>query len=224
MSEGQNPQQPAMPSMLPMLAVMMMVLILYSLDGANHNIGRILNYAFSFLDFGGSYPVMTLMLMGAIMVLLSTILRMMTTDTLAQARNQQTMSAFNKELRQARIENNTYKVKKLMDMQPQMMAKSMESSGQMMKSMPLTMAVVIPIFLWIRYFVDITLREAGNLVVSIPWSGGGVDLMTTYWFLPAWILVYTLISIPLGQVISRIIKVFQFRKRLEEIESGAAVQ
>ncbi|NLL94858.1 MAG: DUF106 domain-containing protein [Thermoplasmatales archaeon] len=213
-----------MPSMLPMLAVLMMIMILYTVDGPNHNVGRILNYALGIFDFGGEYPVLTLMLVGSIMVILSTGLRTLMMDSLAQAKSQHVMSAFNKEMRQARIENNLYKVKKLTEMQPQMMAASMESSGKMMKAMPITMAVVIPIFLWIRYFVDITLREAGNQIIQIPWSVAGVSLTSTFWFLPAWILVYTLISIPLGQVITRIVKVYQFRKRLHELEAGAEFQ
>ena len=110
-------------------------------------------------------------------------------------------------------------MKKLQEMQPLVMQKTMESSNQMMKSMPFTMLIVVPIFLWVRFFVDVTLREAGNLVISVPWAMNAIDLTDVYWFLPAWILIYSLISIPLGQIIMRVVRAFQFRKRLAEIES-----
>lgn len=216
---------PQMPNMWPMLLVMVMIMGLYFIDGNQHYIGKFLNYAFQIIDFNGQYPVLTLMLMGAIMIALSSILTAALTDTITQAKNQQFSSAFQKELRQARMDNNMYKMKKLTEMQDVMMQKSMESSNQMMKTMPLTMLIVIPIFLWVRYFVDVTLREAGNLVINIPWAmivDGGVDLTTVYWFMPAWILVYSLISIPLGQLINRLVRTYKFKKRLAEIEGTSA--
>ncbi|MFA5452706.1 MAG: EMC3/TMCO1 family protein [Candidatus Methanomethylophilaceae archaeon] len=213
------PQAPSMSSMMPMLIVLIMIMALYMIDGSNHYIGKLLNYVFQIIDFDGQYAVLTLMLMGVIMTALSTIIRSFTMDPIAQTKSQQFMSSFNKELRQARIENNLYKVKKLEEMQSVVMAKSMESSTQMMKSMPYTMIVIVPIFLWVRYFVDVTLAAAGTQIISIPWSVVGVNLMHVFWFMPAWILVYTLVSIPLGQLVMKIIRTYQFKKRLHEIES-----
>ena len=222
MAEAGGQQQPPMPdmsNMWRMMIIMILIFGLYFIDGDQHVIGKTLDMAFQFLDFDGQYPVVTLMLIGSIMILLSSGIRTLMTDTLEQQKAQAFSSAFNKELRQARLDNNLYKVKKLMEMQPVMMQKSMESSNQMMKSMPFTMLIVVPIFLWVRFFVDVTLREAGNLVISVPWAMNAIDLTDVYWFLPAWILIYSLISIPLGQIIMRVVRAFQFRKRLAEIES-----
>jgi len=222
---AENAPMPNMKSMWTMLIVMMMIMVLYMIDGNDHIIGGFLNNVFQFIDFGGEYPVATLMIMGAIMILLSSGLRTLLTDTISQQRAQAYSSAFNKELRQARLENNTYKMKKLMDMQPQIMAKSMESSTQMMKSMPLTMIVVIPIFLWVRYFVSITLADTAMRLISVPWAmieiSGGINLTDSFVF-PAWILIYSLISIPIGQIVMRGIRAFQFRKRLRELDSETA--
>lgn len=221
--QAPGPQEmPPMPSMMPMFIVLIMIFGLYMLDGENHLIGGLLNYVFGIFDFGGQYPVATLMLVGAIMVTLSTILRALTTDMIKQTKNQQIMNAFNQELRQARLDNNLYKVKKLTEMQPTMMAKNMESSQQMMKMMPYTMIVIIPIFLWIRYFVDITVQAAGTVIIHVPWAE--VSLLSNVWFFPAWILIYTLISIPLGQVINRLIRSYKFKKRLSELEATEEVE
>ena len=216
---GQQPM-PDMSNMWRMMIIMILIFGLYFIDGNDHIIGGALNVVFQVIDFGGEYPVVTLMLMGSIMILLSSVIRTLMMDSLEQQKAQAFSSAFNKELRQARLDNNLYKVKKLMELQPVMMQKSMESSNQMMKSMPFTMLIVVPIFLWVRYFVDVTLREAGMQIISVPWAMNAINLTDTYWFLPAWILIYSLVSIPLGQIITRVVRAFQFRRYLAKIEAS----
>jgi len=230
------PEMPKMPNMWPLLITMLVIFVLYGIDqwkfagakifddGNAHNIGQYLDYVFGFLGFGGKFPVLTLMIVGTVMVLLSSLLRTVLTDTLAQQRATAYSSAFNKELREARRTNNMYKVKKLMEMQPEVMAKSMESSGSMMKIMPYTMLIVVPMFLWVRYFVGQTCT-GDNLIISVPWcsflegSNVGVSLRQSFVF-PAWVLVYSLVSIPIGQFVTRIVRFFQFKKKLAELESG----
>ena len=220
---GQQPM-PDMSNMWRMMIIMILIFGLYFIDGNDHIIGGALNVVFQVIDFGGEYPVVTLMLMGSIMILLSSGIRTLMTDTLEQQKAQAFSSAFNRELRQARLDNNLYKVKKLMDMQPMVMQKSMESSNQMMKSMPFTMLIVVPIFLWVRYFVDVTLGEAGTQIISVPWAMNAINLTDVYWFLPAWILIYSLISIPLGQIIMRIVRAFQFKRHLAKLEAEKATE
>ena len=219
---GGQPQAPMpdMSNMWRMMIIMILIFGLYFIDGSEHVIGKTLDYVFQIIDFDGQYPVVTLMLMGSIMILLSSGIRTLMTDSLEQQKAQAFSSAFNKELRQARLDNNLYKVKKLMEMQPVMMQKSMESSNQMMKSMPVTMLIVVPIFLWVRYFVDVTLGNAGMQIISVPWAMNAINLTDVYWFLPAWILVYSLISIPLGQIIMRTVRAFQFKRYLNKMESN----
>ena len=217
---GQQAPMPDMSNMWRMMIIMILIFGLYFIDGGEHIIGKTLNIVFQFIDFGGKYPVVTLMLMGSIMILLSSVIRTLMTDSLEQQKAQAFSSAFNKELRQARLDNNLYKVKKLMELQPVMMQKSMESSNQMMKSMPVTMLIVVPIFLWVRYFVDVTLREAGMQIISVPWAMNAINLTDVYWFLPAWILIYSLISIPLGQIITRLVRAYQFKRHLAKLEQS----
>ena len=216
------PQAPPMPSMMPMLIMMFLILILYTVDGQDHVIGEILDKGLFFLGMDGKYPVVTLFIAGALMASTSAILRSFFMDMLAQAKSQQIMSAFNKELRQARLENNSFKIKKLTEMQPQMMAKNMENSNKMMKSMPFTMIIIIPMFLWIRYFVNVTVADAGTLGVFVPWAN--VSLLDQVWFMPDWILIYTLISIPFGQIVNRLIRTYKFRKYLQQLDAGEGAE
>ena len=216
------PQAPPMPSMMPMLVMMFLILILYTVDGQDHVIGEILDKGLFFLGMDGKYPVVTLFIAGALMASTSAILRSFFMDMMAQAKSQQIMSAFNKELRQARLENNSFKIKKLTEMQPTMMAKNMENSNKMMKSMPFTMIIIIPMFLWIRYFVNVTVDAAGTLGVFVPWAE--VSLLDQVWFMPDWILIYTLISIPFGQIVNRLIRTYKFRKYLQQLDAGEGAE
>lgn len=217
MADQAAPATPPMPSMMPMLVMMFLILILYTVDGPDHVIGAFLDKGLFFFGMNGEFPVVTLFIVGAIMASLSAILRSFFTDMIEQAKSQQIMSAFNKELRQARLENNSFKIKKLTEMQPQMMAKNMENSNKMMKSMPFTMIVIIPMFLWIRYFVN-EVVDPSNLGVFVPWAE--VSLLDQVWFMPNWILIYTLISIPFGQIVNRLIRTYKFRKHLREMDAG----
>lgn len=169
------------------------------------------------IGFDGTMPVLTLIMAGVVMTLLTVILRHFFTDYVAQAESQKIVSAFNKELRKARVENNLYKIKKLTEQQNKIMKKSMDMSASQMKLMPITMLVVIPIFAWLSVFM-------GNLgaaaVVHVPWAMS-VDLNGAI-VLPMWVLLYSLISIPFGQILTRSLRYFEFRKRLGEIEAGTA--
>lgn len=199
-------------TMIGLLAVFVILIVVMQF---RMQIGEILNIVFQVIDFNGEWPVFTLIIAGLIMITLSTVIRSFLTDPIAQARNQQMQSDFNKELRQARLENNLFKMKKLQDQQPAMMAKSMESSTQMMKIMPVTMIVVIPIYAWVWYFLQETVPDPLT-VINLPW--GSVDIMgTMLMFLPIWIVVYTLISMPIGQLENRIMRFIFLRKRLDEL-------
>ncbi|MCQ2052650.1 MAG: EMC3/TMCO1 family protein [archaeon] len=224
MSEEGQTQQPATPDMSNMWRMMLIMILtfgLYFLDGNDHIIGKGLNTVFQFIDFKGQFPVLVLMFMGSIMILFSSGIRALMTDTLEQQKAQSFSSAFRKEFRQAKLDNNLYKVKKLTKMQPMVMQKGMESSNQMMKSMPITMLIVVPILLWIRYFVSTTAFEANTMVISVPWAMNAVNLIDIYWIFPAWILIYSLMSIPLGRIIMSVVRVFQFKKRLLKLETKA---
>ncbi|HDP96079.1 MAG TPA: DUF106 domain-containing protein [Euryarchaeota archaeon] len=201
--------------MLIMLVLFMAIILLFSGD-TRTAIGKAVGYVlYPVFGFGGSFPLITLMLTGMMMTLLSTLLRHFFVDWVEMARNQRIVSAFNKELRKARLDNNMYKIKKLTEIQQDIMAKSLSATQTQMKLMPISMFVIIPIFAWVWVFVSETIPTSA---FSVPWELNA-SLERSHIF-PNWILVYSLVTIPFGQVVSRILKFFSFRKRLSEIESG----
>ncbi len=171
------------------------------------------------IGFSGQYPIPTLFLAGIIMTGLTVVLRHFFTNYVAMAESQKIVNAFNKELRQARVDNNKYKVKKLTEMQPQILKRSMDMSSSQMKLMPLTMLVVIPIFAWLAVFMG-SISGQPQTFIDVPWALN-INLNGTT-VLPNWVLLYSLISIPFGQVLLRALKYFEFKKRMDEITEATA--
>ena len=212
---GVNPQQKSqMLFMMIGLGAMLLIMIY------NEPVGGLMNtFMGPVFGFSGKYVVPTLMLTGMLMIGLSTILRTLMTDTIKQTKSQKEMSAFNQELRKARMENNLYKIKKLTEQQSAMMSKSMESSMTMMKTLPLTMIIIMPMFAWINYYIG---NIAIETIIAVPWADT-VYLTGEHsklWFLPIWVMVYMLVTIPFAQILGRLIRWFKFKKRLQQIESG----
>lgn len=219
----QKVQQQAPPmsnkTMIGMLLTMVVMMVVMMF---REPIGKALDVVFSCISFDGEYPVLTLVIAGLIMITISTIIRSLMSDPIEMARNQQIQSDFNKEFRQARIENNLFKMKKLQEMQPQIMSMSMEASTKQMKTMPVTMIFLLPMYAWVWYFVNnyfpLNADGMGIVIVDIPWSLG-YDINTyLLGFIPSWILVYTLISMPIGQIENRLMRYYFLRKHLKELD------
>lgn len=199
-------------SNLIMIFVFGLALLILLDPGLRQGLGSAVGNVFDPLfGFNYQYPILTLLITGLIMTCSSILLRHFFTDYVAQAENQKITGAYNKELRQARLDNNTYKLKKLLEQQPQIMKRSLEQTKTQFKLMPVTMIIIIPIFAWLAVFV-------GNLpstIFAVPWSFEA-NLTDAYLF-PAWILVYTLVTIPFGQVLSRLLRYYSFNKRLAKL-------
>lgn len=211
MSDSQ-PQPMSMSRMIMIFIMILAIFILFDQDlrsGLGTAVGFVLE---PIVGFGGQYPVVTLFLTGMIMTSITVILRHFLTDYIEQVKSQKIIAAFNKELRNARLENNTFKIKKLTEMQPEIMQKSMKVSTQQLKLMPITMIVIIPIFAWLAVFVG----DLSNSYIAVPWATD-VNLNSSI-VLPIWILLYSLISIPFGQILIRTLRFIEFRKRFQELE------
>ncbi|MBE6519289.1 MAG: DUF106 domain-containing protein [Thermoplasmata archaeon] len=190
-------------------------------------IGAALDVVFQFVAFDGKYPVISIMLVCTIAILITTTIRSLMQDPMAQARNQQIQSEFNKEFRQARIENNLYKMKKLEAEQPRMMEASMQQSTDMMKIMPITMLIFIPIIAWAWYFLSTgTIDEPGKYfqpwnepIVDLPWCADVNLNGVLFLSIPVWFVVYMMISMPVSQIENRLIRLYLLKKELARLDS-----
>jgi len=214
---GAKPPKPDIGNqMIVLFAFMIAMLVMFDND-LRQGLGKIVGVPLTpLVGFDGQLPILTLMFTGLLMSFFSITVRHFFVDWVGQARTARITSAFQKELRQARLNNNTYKLKKLNELQPQIMSQSLKSSQTQLKLMPVTMLVVIPIFAWLANFVYLDLEST---VFSVPWALNAS--MRNSNILPNWILLYSLMTLPFGQVLTRILKYFSFSKRLKAIESGA---
>jgi uncharacterized membrane protein (DUF106 family) len=178
------------------------------------------------IGFGHQAPVLTVLLASVVMVVTTTAVRHYFTDYLKLARNQQVMREFQKEMREARKANNLHKMKKLTEMNKDLMALQGEQSSSQLKAMAVTMLVVIPVFAWLLVFIDQG-QAAGTVttfacptVIRVPWDSNwcaGVNVQAPpLTFLPRWIALYSLFSIPLGQVVQRVLKARKLPRELAE--------
>ncbi len=229
-------QAPPMSSktMIRMFLVLIIMMVVMSFRS---QIGQALDFVLCYIAFDGKYPVLTLIIAGLVMITISTIVRSLMSDPIEMARNQQIQSDFNKEFRQARMENNLFKMKKLQEMQPQIMAMSMQTSTQQMKVMPVTMVFLLPVYAWVWYFINPTDSGGGNYfggdsaeaiadslsglkhaLVNLPWSEGYNLNTMLLGFFPSWIIIYTMVSMPIGQIENRLLRLIFLKRHLRRLD------
>jgi len=213
---AEAPKQDAKATTSRMLLIFVFVMAIFVMfdQDLRSGLGQVVGMGLEPLwGFGGSFPVVSLFITGAFMTSLSIVVRHFFTDYVKQVKSQKIMSAFNKEMQSARKENNTYKLKKMMELQPKMMEESMKQTTTQMKLMPVTMLIIIPIFAWLAVFVG----DLESAMITVPWSDNA-SLNASY-LLPAWVLLYSLISVPFGQLLSRVLRYYSFKKRLSAMQA-----
>ncbi len=165
------------------------------------------------IGFGGVLPVLTILLAGLLTTTIGSIIRDHYTNWVKMARTQKVMSAWRKEQMEALRKGQQTRLAQLKEAQQGFMKDSMEVQTAPMKSMAWTMFMFIVIFTWLRFFVDVVLQNLGNQWIAVPWSNH-VFVNSAYLF-PSWVLLYSLLALPFGQIVVRVLKYFRFRRRLQ---------
>lgn len=165
-------------------------------------LGPVLGYYFGLvlqplIGFDGQFPVLTLFFSGLIVVLLSSTLTNFFTDWKKMGESQEITKAFQKEITKARREGNTNRVNKLMKMQPEIMKRQTEASGGMMKPMVFLIIFIWPIFMWLRAF----LTDLPHYYFTLPWSNDVPLISHETFIMQAWLWLYLVFSIVVGQII-----------------------
>jgi uncharacterized membrane protein (DUF106 family) len=169
------------------------------------------------IGFAGTSPVWTIFIGTLIIVCISQSIRHFMTDWVKMAKGQNLMKAFNKELSEARKEaretGRDHRMKKLMEIQPQMMQNQMDIQGMTMKPSIFTMIFFIAFISWVYSFVAIAAVDT----VATPWNPAW-KLEATSLF-SSGLLLYILFTIPLSQIIVNIWKYISFTKRLRALDA-----
>ena len=209
-------QKPAMPKG-QFLNIFLFMIILFILF--DQNLRRITGTAIGFvlnplIGFDHKQPILTILLASLIMIGASTLIRHFLVDWLKMARIQNTMRAYQKAMREARVKRDTKRLEQLQKAQPKLMGIQAEMSSGQMKPMAATMLVVIPMFAWLFEFVS----ALNYPFFSSPWNPE-IHMFTTNGIvfgksiLPHWILFYSAVSIPFGTLLQKALKFFDWRDR-----------
>lgn len=171
------------------------------------------------IGFGAAFPVITILIAGTITTLISSSLRHVFTDWVKMTRVNKRMSAIRKAQMDALRKGNQAKVQKLRQQIQGMQKETFDVQLAPMKSMAFTFLLFIIIFAWLNDFVYFEVLSAGRTLFSVPWSPHA-SLVASY-VLPSWILLYSLLAIPVSQVVTRVLRYVSFRKRLDALDAGA---
>ena len=201
--EETGPEEPMQPPpmggmLLTMLFMLYIIMNEDIRDGMGIFAGNILEPQ---IGFEHEYPTLTFLFAGVTMISLTTIIRHFLIDWIRMAELQNKMAAYNKEMGEARRAGNEARMRKLMAMQPQVMLLQSELMSNQMRPMMFTMMIALPIIMWLRIFVN----EMNLRTMSLPWEPN-YSLTDDLWFLPHWILVYSALSLPFGQILMRLLK------------------
>ncbi|MDI6856412.1 MAG: EMC3/TMCO1 family protein [Candidatus Thermoplasmatota archaeon] len=170
------------------------------------------DYLFQTISFQ-SKPLLTIFIVAVLLIFITTVIRHFLVDWLKLAKQQKIMAAFQKELRDAQLSKNFYKLKKLTELQAEIMK---EQSGVMLanfKPMGIIMVIVIPVFAWLYKFVDsLPTKEIniiGNFQISL------IDKGPLFHFFPWWLIIYFFMSIPFGSIFQKGLRVISYRNKLK---------
>ncbi len=167
---------------------------------------------FPVFGFGGTLPVLTILLLGLVTTTVGAVLRDHYTNWVKMARTQRVMRAWSHERLEAMRKGQQTRLQKLMEAQKEFSKDQMEMMTSPYKATAWTMFFFIVIFVWLRLFVDNVLQNLGNQWIAVPWSTH-VFLNSAY-LLPSWVLLYSLLAIPFGQIVTRVLRYVRFRRRL----------
>ncbi len=154
------------------------------------------------IGFNGQNPVLTVFFAGVIVVIFSSLLTNFFTDWKNMGESQETSRAFQKEITKARREGNTNRVNKLMKMQPEIMRRQTDASSGMMKPMVFLIIFIWPIFMWLRAF----LSGLSYYYFTVPWANQVSFFSYPFNFGQAWLWLYLIFSIAIGQVLRQGLK------------------
>jgi uncharacterized membrane protein (DUF106 family) len=189
--------------MLLLMLMLFVMIIIFGDANIRSLVSASLNSVFApLIGFGGTNPLLTIVLAGVIVVFLSSFFTHLFTNWKAMGQAQEASKAFNREISKARKEGNNNRLQKLMKMQPQIMQMTTQSSGGMMKSMFFLFLFIAPIFIWLTYF----LGQTSYYYFTTPW-GSGVSLFgRNAWIMSNWFLMYMVFSYLAGSLIRQGLK------------------
>ncbi len=191
--------------LIMMLSIMIFPELRTALGGAIHAV------LFPIIGFDYKYPLLTIMLAGLFMTLVNVVVRHFLTDWLEMAEMQHKFRHLGALLREARLSGDEKKMERVIKMQRELAPEQMEHQNRMMRPMVATFLIVIAVFTWLWMFIS----NAPDPTARLPW-GAVVDMRDMFLIFPMWVVIYSMVSIPVMILVQSGLKWMYFRKLLEE--------
>ena len=223
---GQSPQQEPPPTpefcggttgFVMMMVMMITIFIMFSPD-LRESIALGLDVAFApVFGFGGKYPALTLLCTSIFMVFCSTLIRHYMTDWIAIARAQKIMSGIQKEKSDAMLKGDSVKLKKIEELNPEVAKHQMTLMTSNFKPIAFTMIFFIVVFPWIwAVFIPGLEYHFVSLPGIAKWSL--TDNLDFCFGFQSWILIYVVLSFPIGFLIQNGLKYISFSRKIKHSE------
>lgn len=188
--------------MILFLFVIMITWVVFGNEGIRQWIEVTFNSVFyPIIGFNGNFPIITIVLAGTIVVFLSGFFQNLFADYKKMGEAQEITKAYQAEMRKATKEGNTNRLNKLRKMQPQIMKKQTEVQGNAMKPMLFLFIFIVPIFIWLRFF----LSNLPYYYFTAPWAKN-ISFFDNSILWQSWLWIYLIFSMIIGQILRGALK------------------
>jgi uncharacterized membrane protein (DUF106 family) len=167
------------------------------------------------IGFNFQYPVVTLVLSGVIIGVVTAVPRYIFTDWLKMGKAQSRTRAFSEALRKAYRENDQDKVKKLQKLRTEMTMEQQVVQMNNTKPLMFLSFFTILIFVWLFVFVYVMKFP----YISTPWNPTVPLLGAFLGPMPYWVFLYFVSNLVIGYFITMLIKFVDFTYKAREIEN-----
>ncbi|MEM0139330.1 MAG: EMC3/TMCO1 family protein [Ferroplasma sp.] len=182
-------------------------------------IGKALNYVFMpVLGFNYNLPILTLMLTGIILGLISSIPRYFFTDWIKMGKAQLVSKAYSKAQREAFRSGDRARQQKLQKLSMQRQMDQAALSMNTMKPLMVTEIFFFLIFIWLYVFM----LSLPYDYVSLPWNLNLNIVTAKIYIMPLWMGLYTLGNLAVGYFVTMIMKYVDFTYKLRKLDEETA--
>lgn len=191
------------------------MLIIISIPNIRNAIGNAANTIFGpSIGFNGAYPLLTVIIAGVMIGLITSVPRYFFTDWINYGRMQTRSRAYSKAIRDAYKSQQRDKIQKLNKMRMEMMTQQQQVQMQTMKPLMILTIFTLFIFIWIYVFLATLPYD----IISFPWDTH-VNISTSkLWIMPTWIALYFIASLVIGYFATMIIKYLDFSYKLRKYD------
>ncbi len=201
------------------LLISFSMLIIISEPALRIPIGNAANAVFGpTIGFNYRLPLLTLVIAGIMIGLVTSIPRYFFTDWMRYGRTQARSRAYSQAIREAYKTQQRDRIQKLNKMRMEMTMEQQQLQMQTMKPLMVLTILTIFIFIWL----DVFIYSLPYSIVSFPWAKD--VLITSSFLFPVWIFIYFLASLVIGYFATMLIKYLDFSfklRRIEEKEQGS---